>query len=605
MAISVNMKNIKDLLNEVGDGKLQLPEFQRSWVWDNSHICKLIESITSGFPMGAVMFLENGGDSAKFQYRIFSGVESTFSSTVPNALVLDGQQRLTTLYQVFKSQHAVETKDSKEKRFYYLDVQKCIDPQYDRLDAILSMPEKKVKTSQIGRKIDLDLSTREKELENLMFPLNQAFDYDDWQDDLYDYYDDTPQKPEIKTKWRDFKNNVIEQIKSYSIPVIELSKDTTAEAVCQIFENVNTGGITLTVFELVTAKFAASNTNLREEWNSFKSNFKKNRKDDLLESVQGSSFLQAMTLLVSYIKSRNSDTTVTCKKRDVLRLKVNDYNEYKQALSEGFMKAANFLLSQGIYTNDDIPYATQLTPLAAILTYDSLNGNKFHIASNKEKLSRWYWCGVFGELYGFSTETRFGLDIVNIFDWLDDENKIPDTVNRSNFMSTRLLTLQTRNSAAYKGVMALILQTSPLDFMSGEKMDLTKYIDEKTDIHHIFPSAYCENKFDKKKWNSVVNKTPIHATTNRSIGSRAPSLYIQTMQNKGLTAEKVNEALMSHFISPQLLRADNFNDFIIDRAKRLLDLIERATGKKISDRSSEEVINQFGENLSVVEDSLD
>lgn len=85
----------------VEEGKAQLPDFQRSWVSDDTKIKKLIESITSGFPMGAAMFLANGSENIRFKYRKFEGMESK-SEVTPEWLVLDGQQRLTTLYQVLK-----------------------------------------------------------------------------------------------------------------------------------------------------------------------------------------------------------------------------------------------------------------------------------------------------------------------------------------------------------------------------------------------------------------------------------------------------------------------------------------------------------------------
>ena len=96
MAVESHDKKLDDLLKMVEDGKAQLPDFQRSWVWDDTKICKLIESITSGFTMGAAMFLANGGEQVRFSYRKFEGVTSTEEVT-PEWLVLDGQQRLTTL----------------------------------------------------------------------------------------------------------------------------------------------------------------------------------------------------------------------------------------------------------------------------------------------------------------------------------------------------------------------------------------------------------------------------------------------------------------------------------------------------------------------------
>lgn len=75
MAVQSNDTDLKDLLLQVQKGELQLPEFQRSWVWDDGKICKLIESITMGFPMGAVMFLETGGE-VNYKPRLFTGVDT-------------------------------------------------------------------------------------------------------------------------------------------------------------------------------------------------------------------------------------------------------------------------------------------------------------------------------------------------------------------------------------------------------------------------------------------------------------------------------------------------------------------------------------------------
>lgn len=106
---------------------------------------------------------------------------------------------------------------------------------------------------------------------------------------------------------------------------------------------------------------------------------------------------------------------------------------------------------------------------------------------NLDLLAKWFWCGVFGELYGSANETRFVQDIVGIFKWMENENAVPETVTRASFDAIRLLWLQTRNSAAYKGVMALINRQHPKDFMSGQDMGIANYLSELTDIHHIFP----------------------------------------------------------------------------------------------------------------------
>ena len=601
MAVKSNDTNLSELLKTVGNGKSQLPDFQRSWVWDDMRICKLIESLTSDFPMGAAMFLDYNADTGiKFKYRLFEGVDKQYESVVPDSLVLDGQQRLTTLYQVFMSKNPVITrmdtdKDSTIKRYYYIDIEKAINPEIDRLDAIISISEDKIKTENIGREIILDLRTREDEYKNLMFPLNLTFsDTMDWIWGLITY------NKEAMPIVQKFQQEILEPLKKYTFPVITLAKDTSPEAVCQIFENVNTGGVTLTVFELVTAKFAAMGSkNLREEWNTLKTDFNE-RSDKLLKDLSGPNFLTSMTLLLSYLKMKKGvRQTVSCKKKDVLKLEYDDFFTHLEDLKQGFTCAANFMVQQGIYKSIDIPYSTQLIPLAAIFAYDNLNGKKLSLMQNLDLLAKWFWCGVFGELYGSANETRFAQDIVGIFEWMENENAVPETVTRATFDATRLLWLQTRNSAAYKGVMALINKQHSKDFMSGQDMEIANYLLELTDIHHIFPQAYCtKENLPQRKWNSVINKTPIYATTNRSIGGKAPSLYIQTIRNKGVSEDKIDYALESHNINPTLLKIDSFDAFIIDRAKRLLNLIEKAMGKAVSGRESNSTIQHFGEALT-------
>jgi hypothetical protein len=606
MAVESHDKKLDDLLKMVEEGKAQLPDFQRSWVWDDSKICKLIESITSGYPMGAAMFLANGGEQIRFKYRKFEGVEST-EDVIPEWLVLDGQQRLTTLYQVLKSKKATITRfetnrDATIKRFYYLDIKKCLDPEADRLDAVISVSEKKQLTTDIGRVVTLDLSTREKELDNMMFPLNITFSTPDvmnWMMQLHNHYG---HNPEIISLFQDFYTKVLLLIQAYTMPVIQLDKETPKEAVCQIFENVNTGGVPLTVFELVTATFAADGHELRKDWETVKKTFSSKVNGELLREITGANFLAAMTLLVSYYKRIASGdderVAVTCKKRDILKLALVDYQKHHDALVKGFCESADFLVHQGIYRSRDLPYSSQLIPLAAIFAYDNANKKLLNLGPNKDLLAKWYWCGVMGEMYGGANEARFALDILGIFRWMDG-GEMPDTVYRSNIQPTRLLTMQTRNSAAYKGIMALILQDRPLDFMTGNRMDIASYIDEDADIHHIFPQAYCEKQeLPKIKWNSVINKSPIYASSNRSIGGHAPSIYIGTMANKGLDQQKIQEAIVSHKLNYDYLAADDFDAYFIDRAKLLLNRIEKATGKTISGRDSEETIREYGVSLS-------
>lgn len=476
MAVQSYDRDLKDLLAQVSKGELQLPEFQRSWVWDDGKICKLIESITMGFPMGAVMFLETGGE-VNYKPRLFTGVDEQYKNVAPEYLVLDGQQRLTTLFQVFMGKNAVETCLEKNKnatiyRYYYLDIKKALDETEDREEAIISISDKKIKTSDIGKVIDLDLRTREDEFKNMMFPLNIMFSDEcfDWLDDMVDYHDDERQM--YKDIKRAFRSQIVDPIKSYKLPAITVLKSTSQSSVCQIFENVNRGGVPLNVFELVTASLAAEGIELRQEWSKIRETFT-SQSYDLLNEVSGTDFITAMTLWDSYEQSLvpRSDGKaigVKCKKKDVMNLRRHVFVGKQEGLTEAFIDAARFLIKQGIFSSANLPYNTQYIPLAAIYAYDNSHDRLLHNSLPAiNKLSRWYWCGVLGELYGAANETRYASDIKDFFAWVEDDAVIPDTVARSNFQATRLLSLQTRNSAAYKGIMALILQDEPLDFATA------------------------------------------------------------------------------------------------------------------------------------------
>lgn len=590
--MQTNDRPISELMISINKGAIQLPDFQRGWVWEDGRIKALIASITNNYPVGAAMFLEYGNDNIRFKYRVIEGVTAT--DVIPTELILDGQQRLTSIYSSLYSRNAVHTRTDKGKkifRYYYIDIKKACDPNCDRVDAIFSVPETRIITSNFGRDIELDLSDRTKEFENKMFPLNLILDFPEeqnWQNEYYAFYN---YNQEIIKEFTEFNKKIIMQTLQYKIPVISLGKDTPKEAVCQVFENVNTGGVSLTVFELVTAIFAMDDFELRKDWEERKAKY---FDGDLLSCITATDFLTACTLLSTYKKGG----TVSCKKKDVLNLSLKDYNNFADALSEGFVEAEKILQEERVFSNKGLPYSTQLIPLAALCTLLS-NGNRIKVTNIKNKIRQWYWCGVFGELYGGANETRYVNDVVGVMNWIENNGNVPKTIQESYFNPTRLLTLQSRQSAAYKGIMALILKNHCKDFISGREMDFTVYKSENIDIHHIFPRSYCEkNNLSKEKWNSVVNKTPISYSTNREIGGVAPSEYLKKIEEKGqVNYNSLNDYLQTHLIDVSAARSNDFEKHIVLRAKLLLDAIEKATGKIISGKDSDEVISKFGERL--------
>ncbi|MFL5329215.1 MAG: DUF262 domain-containing protein [Gemmataceae bacterium] len=590
-------ESLIDLLRSVRDGKTQLPDFQRGWVWDDDHVRSLLASVSLSFPIGAVMMLQTGNAEMRLKPRTVEGVERHAVSTDPERLILDGQQRITSLFQALYSGRAVDTRDIRGKairRWYYVDVAKALDPDADREEAIVGLPEDRILRNFRGEPLPgKDYSTPERECAAELFPLHIVLDtagLTDWQ---MRYLQADRQQMEARlNRWNQLLQEVIQRYQQYQVPLILLRKETPKEAVCQVFEKVNTGGVSLNVFELLTATFAADDFNLRDDWTQRERQL---RKRPVLQSVENTDLLQAVSLLATWRRRQHAIETgtppadapgISCKRRDVLRITLADYQTWVDRVTTGFDTAAKFLMSLKIFDSRDLPYRTQLVPLAA--TFAAL-GNNGENDSIRGQLARWYWCGIFGELYGSTIESRFARDLPELLAWVNGGPE-PSTVIEANFVAGRLLTLRTRNSAAYKGVHALLMRDGALDFRTGYPYDVQTYFDERIDIHHIFPQAWCKtNGMDPRRCDSIVNKTAISSKTNRMIGGNAPSLYLARLQKSANISDlRMNELLHSHQIDPSLLHSDDFDQFFSTRQEALLRRIEEATGKSTVRSSAEE-----------------
>src|SRR5262249_28419025 len=211
----------------------------------------------------------------------------------PERLILDGQQRLTSLFQSLLSGRAVETKDTRGKpirRWYYIDIARALSPNGDREDAIISLPEDRT-IRNFRNEVVADYSSTEKECREGLLPLPLVFDnagLTNWQMNYLKIDPDHIQERLIL--WNDLLGTVVQRFQQYQVPLILLRKETPKEAVCQVFEKVNTGGVSLTVFELLTATFAADEYPLRVDWADRERHLRQRK---VLGSVENTEFLQA------------------------------------------------------------------------------------------------------------------------------------------------------------------------------------------------------------------------------------------------------------------------------------------------------------------------
>lgn len=622
-----NPFDLNKLLEDCHRGALQLPDFQRSWVWDEERIKSLIASVSRAFPIGALMSLDAGGP-VNFKPRPVEGAPTGAKDIAPQILLLDGQQRMTSLYQVTLRGKVVETvtpRKKKVRRWFYIDIRKALDPSVEREEAIVGVPEDRIVRTDFGRETVLDLSSAEFEYASLMYPVSQVFDWDKWQDGFDQHWRGDPNES-AREEFRTFKKHVLENFKYYRVPVITLDRSTSKEAVCVVFEKVNTGGKPLDAFELVTAMYAASGHELRKDWYGDDGTTGRHRRladalrpagtdVGIVAEVSNTDFLQAISLFHTRDRRRaaeeagkdgNDLPAVTCNRQALLNLPLDAYKRYEAQVERGFVLAAKFLHTLHIYRIFDLPYQSQIVPLAAILADI---GDSWEHDANRAMLSQWYWNGVFGELYGSAVETRIARDFMEVPGWLKG-GTAPSTVSETLFRADRLKTMRMRLSAAYKGVNALLMKEGAQDFRSGQKFDHTVFFGENVDIHHIFPQDWCKKHGIKSTvFDSIINKTPLSYRTNRIIGGIAPSEYISKLergneQTPSIDRERLDVLLESHLIDPALLRSDNFDAFMVDRQKRLLTLIEQATGKAAYTGAVQEEGEDVESDLDTVEAEL-
>ncbi|GAA3436937.1 DUF262 domain-containing protein [Kutzneria kofuensis] len=575
---------------------MQLPDFQRDWKWDDQRIRELIATVTLDYPLGVVMTLSTGGRTP-FRARPLTGAEAR-RSVIPDLLLLDGQQRLTSLFQALYLDRPVRTVDARGnelERWYYVDIVKAVGSPSDRDEAIVSVPERpegKMLKSDFARKVVLDLSSTELECEAAHFPLHLVFDDDRvnaWQRAFV-------QVDEANWDlWSKFQRHVLNHVKSFQIPMIKLDASTPNDAVCSVFERVNTGGVPLNVFELLTATYAGDRDYEREHgdyyrlpdvWQDIKKRLATSYpvfgriESGIEDGLSSSDFLQSIALVLTWERKQERATAaVSCKRRDLLDLPLAEFRRLAPRLADAFEWVGEFLNQQCIVRAPDLPYRTQLVPLAAVR---AILGDRTDEPELTDKITRWYWCGVLGEMYGGSTESRFTRDVEQLIGWARNEGEAPDTVTEAVFLADRLDSLTTRNSAAYKGIYALLVKQGAVDWYFNEApLNSGTLLQHSVDIRQIFPKGwFTRQRGNDRRANSIVNKTPLSYRAATSMNG-APASYLAVLaQESGMRPEWFDDVVATHLVDPITLRENDFESFYADRSRQLLDLVHKAMGKR-------------------------
>ena len=362
----------------------------------------------------------------------------------------------------------------------------------------------------------------------------------------------------------------IKTIDDYHFPVVTLSDTTEADALCTIFETLNRTGVKLTVFELLTARFWSQSVRLRELWDEARKRYA------TIEDFEVDPYyvLQAVSLASRHAPS--------CKRGDVLKLTAEDINIWWPRVIEGLCDGLTILQDDcKVVTPKWLPYQTMLVPLAAVLARSGLRKTP-EAGARREKLKRWFWCGVFGQAYDSSANSQSAKDMGELVGWLSG-GPSPETVKAFRFDPRLLRDTTPRQRAIYRGTICLILGSAngARDFHTQAVITGKLMQEQGIDDHHIFPAKFLERSgvTQSRVRDCVLNRTLIDRTTNQIIGDRAPSDYLARISNTpGFPLDAV---LASHCLpvgtnSP--LFKDDFESFLAWREELLWERIRQVTG---------------------------
>jgi len=548
-----NPRALKDLLAEVNSRTMVLPDFQRDFVWEPGATQELIVSIANNYPAGSILRVRDA--KRVFAAREFEGAPS-LAGQKHTFLVLDGQQRLTSLYQAF---YGVG-----EHR-YYLDLRKLLAGG-DFEEAIFHV---RANTKWVRAHEKFDLQAKE-----LALPLSVlkggAGGFLQWLLQVTN-----PMATDERTQMLDALTKINDQwiktIDDYHFPVVTLSDKTEPDALCTIFETLNRTGVKLSVFELLTARFWPQNINLRELWD------KACETHSIIPSFEVDPYhvLQSIALA--------SRKTPSCKRSDVLTLAPTDIEKWWQPVVSGLVAGLTILRDDcKVMLPKWLPYQTMLPPLAAVLAKSGMPKTA-EAGVHREKVKRWFWCAVFGQAYESSPNTQAAKDVSELLPWLSG-GPDPESIRGLRFDPKALRDVTPRQRSVYRGTICLILSsgTGARDFHTQSVITGNLMNEQGIDDHHIFPDDYLYKRKGitlARTRDCVLNRTLIDRTTNQMISNRPPAEYMAEIRKT--TGFPLDAVLASHCLpagetSP--IWSNDYETFLTWRQDRLWEEIKRVTG---------------------------
>jgi len=520
-----NPENLLDIIKSAVEGKVAIPDFQRSFVWKKDDIQDLLTSLLQGYFIGIFLMLDTSSKNPMFPFRFVEGITDQPNVTETVKLVLDGQQRITSLYYALYEPNQ-PLKGAKNPYRFYLHLESVLDNDLE--NAVVGISER---DSRRRKEYD-ELVKQHKALAFSL--LRDSISFNKWLYREQDIWEDKEQELLI---------NIYDRLHKFTVPVISLSSETREEDIVNIFERINRTGASLSLFDLAVANLYKKGVNLRDLWQKAQNNYQ--QVTDLIKPE----FLLRLIALGQAIEPKKGNLLKMTRYIEGELFKELWYEAVKSMVT-AYQRLINVY---GAFDYKWIPYTTLIVPLAALL-------NKINrISAGAEayqKLDCFYWGCILGQRYDNAVDSKIYYDFQNVSGWIDNQGNAPEWLQKLSVQSFDLKTEESYTTL-YRGLMGLIACEGSKDFLTGQPAEINKCQDD-----HIFPKSIYSQKYDNLV-DSILNRTLISQATNRCKSNKLPADFLDDCLAKhGGNEDQLLETLASHFIDGDGYAAMQNNDFI-------------------------------------------
>lgn len=583
--------SLNTLIGRLKEGRYVIPDFQRDFEWMPWDIQDLMRSIFLDYFIGSLLLWK--GKSENFNALACEPLYGATTDGSPEHIVLDGQQRLTAMYYAFVAPN-VPAPNRANRYLYFIRVDRFMDEADDEA-FVYDWTQGAVKLTK----------NRAEQFERHMFPLSvvgeSGWALADWVREYEGHWRDKAKDLEASgndagalgaarhaDQAQSFGQNLKDITEQYQIAYIELDRDLALDKVCDIFTQINSKGVRLDIFDLINALIRPKGLPLKQMWRDAAPRL------DFIESDRMNVYcLQVMSILVQaycspkylYYLMPGQQKAVRepggALHKEVLVPDVKNFSDRWLASVAALEKAIDLLRhphEYGAISSRYFPYVSILPAFAALQEQSRALPANERLGAQR-KIRHWYWASVFTNRYSGSVESTSARDFLDVKAWFDDDDSPPALLGefRDRFRSLDLRKETRPGSSVYNGIFNLLVLRGARDWMTGL---VPQYGD--LDDHHIVPKAWGKGQTLSTSIDTILNRTPLTADTNRNvISDRLPNAYLPELIKKN-GESTVRSILESHFISAQafdvLMRdpfsPSDFDAFLVERQRTLQEAIE-------------------------------